>query len=97
MTVVQATKVVRACTRSHPIRHRPPRIDCLGSRTSYAMRRVLLDGHTCADAGNFHMIDLFLTLGAILLIGAAANIAVRLLFGWKTNAERPHLKKLPRT
>jgi hypothetical protein len=30
------------------------------------------------------MIDLFLTLTAILLIGAAANIAVRLLFGWKT-------------
>jgi len=48
------------------------------------MPPVPLDGHTCADTGDFHMIDLFLTLGAILLIGVAANIAVRLLFGWKT-------------
>jgi hypothetical protein len=30
------------------------------------------------------MLDLFLTLGAILLIGVVAQIAVRLFFGWRT-------------
>jgi hypothetical protein len=30
------------------------------------------------------MVDLFLTLGAILLLGAVANIAMGLLSGWKT-------------
>ena len=30
------------------------------------------------------MVDLFLTLGAILLLGAVANIAMGLVSGWRT-------------
>jgi hypothetical protein len=30
------------------------------------------------------MMDLFFTLGAILLIGVTAQIVMRLLFGWET-------------
>jgi hypothetical protein len=42
------------------------------------------------------MVDLFLTLGAILLLGAVANIAMGFLSGWQTKrtsatADRQHL------
>ena len=43
------------------------------------------------------MVDLFLTLGAILLLGIVAKIVEGLLSGWQTNrisvtAERQHAK-----
>jgi uncharacterized membrane protein len=34
------------------------------------------------------MVDLFLTLGAILLLGALANIAMVLLSSWQTKRRR---------
>jgi hypothetical protein len=45
------------------------------------------------------MVDLFLTLGGIILLGVVANIAVRLL-SWRTKrtsatAERQHLGRAP--
>jgi len=51
------------------------------------------------------MTDLFFTLGAILLIGVAAQIVVRLLFGWETEprgwktggTSSHHLRKAPGT
>jgi hypothetical protein len=48
----------------------------------------------------FPMVDLLLTLGAIVLLGVVASIAMRLLSGWKNQthkqtAERRHLDGSP--
>jgi hypothetical protein len=37
--------------------------------------------------GAFHMVDLFLTLGGILLVGLVAKVRMGLVFGWQTERE----------
>jgi hypothetical protein len=37
--------------------------------------------------GAFHMVDLFLTLGGILLVGIVAKVGMGLVFGWQTERE----------
>jgi hypothetical protein len=34
-------------------------------------------------SGDFNMVDLFLTLGGILLVGIVAKVAVGVVFGWQ--------------
>ena len=38
-------------------------------------------------SGAFHMVDLFLTLGGILLVGVVAKVDMGLVFGWQTERE----------
>jgi hypothetical protein len=37
--------------------------------------------------GAFHMVDLFVTLGGILLVGIVAKVGMGLVFGWQTERE----------
>ena len=38
--------------------------------------------------GTFHMVDLFSTLGAILLLGIVAKPVEEFVFGWQTKHKR---------
>jgi hypothetical protein len=39
-------------------------------------------------SGAFHVVDLFLSLGGILLLGVVAKVAMGLVVGWQTDRER---------